>query len=124
MKLEVTLRWLARCLSIALVALVIILAIGEGLPPLFGFSVEVIESWLLVLAVVGLLAAWRCEFWGAIASLVGLVGFYFTNFAASGFQRLPRYWLIPTLTVIPALFLMAWWRHRKTHQGQQAPHGA
>src|SRR5579871_1802396 len=112
MKIELTLRWVARSLSIALAALIAVLAIGEGLPPLFTVNIAALESWLLLLALVGLLAAWRCELWGAIAGLVGIGGFCFTDFAASGFRRFPGGWIFPMLALIPLIFLSAWWRHR------------
>lgn len=120
MKIELTLRSVARSLSIALATLIVILAVGEGLPPLFTMSVAALESWLLLLALVGLLAAWRSELWGGIAGLVGIGGFYFTDFAASGFRRFPGGWIFPILALVPVIFLSAWWRHRAMNQKKAA----
>jgi len=118
MKIELALRWIARCLSIALTTFIVILAIGEGLPPLFTLSVVALESWSLLLTLVGLVAAWRYELWGGIASLIGIGCFYFTDFAASDFRHLPGGWIFPTLALIPVVYLFAWWRHQAMGRGK------
>ena len=44
MKIELTLRWIARCLSMALAVLFVFFLFGEGMPPLFTFSAVALES--------------------------------------------------------------------------------
>jgi hypothetical protein len=119
MKVALTLRWVARGLSLALAGLLILLAVGEGGPPLFARSVAALETWFLLLAVFSSLAAWRYELGGGIAGLAAVAAFYFTDFAASSFRHWPGGWVFPTLAVVPLLYLLAWWRgravgHRKT----------
>ncbi len=108
MKIAATFRWLARGLSIVLAGLLFVFMVGEGPPPLFDLSVVSLESWLLLLAVLGCLAAWRYELAGAIISLLAIAGFYLTDFAASG--HFPRGWIFPALALIPLMYLLAWWR--------------
>jgi len=119
MKIETTLRWIARCTSVALATLIIILAIGErDLPPFFAFSPEALLSWLLLSGLVGSLAAWRYELWGGIAGLVGFGGFYFIIFASRGFRHFSGGWIFWAMMLIPVLYLLAWWRHRAMSEGK------
>lgn len=115
MKTELTLRWVARILSLFFAGLYAVFVIGEGLPPLFSPSMAALQSWFLVLTFLALLAGWRYELWGGIVGLCGIAGFYFTNFVASGFRQFPGGWVFPMIAIIPACYLMAqWWRSKRT----------
>lgn len=118
MKTALALRWTARALSLALVALVLTLAMGEGPPPMFSATMVALQCWLLVLTLAGMLAAWKYELGGALAGLAGIGGFYLADFAASGFRRLPGGWVFPMMALIPTLFFLAWWRQRSLRQAQ------
>ena len=112
MKIAIALRWVARGLSLTLAGLLVLLAVGEGGPPLFALSVAALESWFLLLAVLGSLAAWRYELGGGMTGLVAVAAFYFTDFAASGYRHFPGGWVFPALALTPLIFLLAWWRGR------------
>lgn len=65
-------RWTARIAGTVLVVLVMIIAIGEGLPNVFTQPWNVQIGFLaLALMLVGILAGWRWELFGGIGSLVG-----------------------------------------------------
>jgi len=70
------LRWMARILGVVLVALTVLIAIGEGLPnPLTQPFIIQIGFYALGLVLLGILLAWRWEFSGGMISLVGWVVF-------------------------------------------------
>lgn len=104
------LRWTARLLSVVLVALFCVFFLGEGHPPFFALSVQTMESSFLMLSLMGLLVAWRYEVFGGMLGMAGCVGFYLTDFAASGYHRLPGGWVFPLLFITPVLYLLAWRR--------------
>jgi hypothetical protein len=112
MTIALIIRWAARCLSAALVGLFIVFFVGEGPPPLFEFSRDALMSWLLLLTVLGFMAAWRYEFWGGIIGLAAIADFYLTDYVAGDFRHWPRGWLFPGLMIVPLLFLLAWWLRR------------
>jgi len=65
-------RWTARILGSLLVLMIVILAIGEGMPNPFTQLLSVQLGFLaLALITVGILGAWRWELAGGTLSLVG-----------------------------------------------------
>jgi hypothetical protein len=66
-------RWTARILSALLIAALVSIAIGEGMPnPLTQPPMVQLGFAGVALIVLGFLAAWRWELAGGIASLVGV----------------------------------------------------
>ena len=66
-------RWVARIVSAFAVAVIVIIAIGEGMPNPFRQSVMVQVGFVgLAMIVMGFFAGWRWELAGGILSLVGI----------------------------------------------------
>ena len=65
-------RWTARILGILLLSLIVLLAIGEGMPNPLTQPLEVQVGFLaLGLLLIGILAGWRWELAGGLMSLAG-----------------------------------------------------
>ena len=65
-------RWTARILGTLLFSVVVLIAIGEGMPNPFTQPVGVQVGFLaLALVLVGILAGWRWELAGGLISLAG-----------------------------------------------------
>jgi hypothetical protein len=65
-------RWSARILGVLLLAVMVALAIGEGMPNVFTQPAKVqIGFTALGLLLLGILAGWRWELLGGIISLAG-----------------------------------------------------
>jgi hypothetical protein len=65
-------RWTARIVGMLLVVLVLMIAIGEGMPNPFTQPLAVQIGFLaLALIVMGIVAGWRWEFFGGILSTAG-----------------------------------------------------
>jgi hypothetical protein len=70
--LAIIFRWIARVIGIVLVGLVMLIAIGEGVPNLFTQPVVIQIGFLaLALILLGFLLAWRWEIVGGSMSLAG-----------------------------------------------------
>jgi hypothetical protein len=71
-RLATVLRWAARLLGCALVTLVAMIAIGEGMPnPLTQPPAVQVGFLAMALLLAGMLVAWRWELTGAVVSLGG-----------------------------------------------------
>jgi len=65
-------RWTARILGTLLVLMIVVIAIGEGMPNPFTQPITVQVGFLaLALVMIGILGAWRWELAGGTLSLVG-----------------------------------------------------
>jgi hypothetical protein len=65
-------RWTARIIGTLLVLIIVLFAVGEGMPNPFTQPVSVQVGFLaLALVVIGVLGAWRWELAGGTVSLVG-----------------------------------------------------
>jgi len=65
-------RWTARILGTLLVLIIVLIAIGEGMPNPFTQPISVQIGFLgLALVMIGILGGWRWELAGGILSLVG-----------------------------------------------------
>ena len=65
-------RWTARILGTLLVLLIVLIAVGEGMPNPFTQPLTVQVGFLaLALVMIGILGAWRWELTGGSISLVG-----------------------------------------------------
>lgn len=108
-------RWVARFSSLMIVALVVVLFIGEGgFNPLALSVEEGLEMILLAMAIIGLLLGWLWETAGGFVVVLSVVGFYGVERVMSG--RFPRGWALLAVAVPGILFLLAAksdsWRHR------------
>ncbi len=97
------LRWTARLLSLALVAVVLLLALGEDFDPRRLSAAETAMAAGLTLACAGLLAGWRRPRAGGAATLAGLALFVGAGVVARG--RPPGSWLPAAKAAAAALFL-------------------
>jgi len=92
-------RWTARILAAAVLALFVMFAVGEGLPPL---------SWqfaALLTVLVGCVLAWFCDLSAGALIVLGTAAFYAINFANSG--KFPGGWVFPLLFVPGVLLLLS-----------------
>ena len=65
-------RWTARIIGTVLVLMIVLLAIGEGIPKPFTQPISVQIGFLaLALVMIGILGGWRWELAGGTISLVG-----------------------------------------------------
>ena len=65
-------RWTARIIGTVLVLMIVLLAIGEGMPNPFTQPISVQVGFLaLALVMIGILGGWRWELAGGTLSLVG-----------------------------------------------------
>lgn len=108
-------RWVARFSSLMIVALVVVLFIGEGgFNPLALSVEEGLEMILLAMAIIGLLLGWLWETAGGFVVVLSVAGFYGVERVMSG--RFPRGWALLAVAVPGILFLLAAksdsWRHR------------
>lgn len=70
-------RWTARIFGALLVVLILVIAIGEGVPNPFTQPLIVQIGFLaLALIVTGILTGWRWELWGGVLSLAGWCLFF------------------------------------------------
>lgn len=103
--LLLTLQWSARMLSLAGLAGVIVILIGErGFNPL---AMTFQESSLMALfwvAMIGLLVAWRWEIAGGALNVGGIVLFYAAHWAFTA--SFPRGWAFLCLALPGVLFLI------------------
>ena len=65
-------RWSARIIGALLCLLILVMAVGDGMPNPFTQPVRLQVGFLaLALILAGIVAGWRWEFWGGIVSLSG-----------------------------------------------------
>jgi hypothetical protein len=100
------LRWSARITGLLLVALVLLIAAGEGVfNPLKAPAPVQVESVALILILVGFLVGWRSERLGALLALVGFAVFTATELAVNG---KPPGGAIPLMAVPGILYLASY----------------
>jgi len=104
-------RWIARLLAVASALFVLVFARGEPSSARALTAREIILLGLLILALVGNLAAWRWELPGAAIALISALAFTGIELAQRG--RLPGPWILGVMAV-PAVFYACSWllRHR------------
>ncbi len=97
-------RWSARITGLLLVCMVVIFAIGEGLPKLFPQPPSVVTEFIaMFLMLVGFLAGWRWEVAGGFLAISGFAIFSVTEMIASG--KPPHGALL--LFVVPGVLYLA-----------------
>ena len=96
----IILRWTARGLSLVLAGFVLLMMAGERqFPPFFHLTMVSLSLWLLFIAVLSPLAAWRYELPASIVSLLAFAGFYSII--------LPCGWIFFSFTLAPWMFIFA-----------------
>jgi len=108
-------RWIARVIGIVLVGLMLILAIGEGVPNLFTQPFLIQLGFLaLALVVSGILLAWRWEFLGGIMSLAGWVLFILAERVHWQHSLFFILLVVPSLLFLGSSFLCRYYEKHKS----------
>ena len=107
-RIVIVVRWAGRILSVLLLGLVVVLAIGEAKPEHLR---EMVLGNALFTILLGLVIAWKWEGLGSLLILGGFTVFAIVNGSSRTFS--PFNLLLPSL-VAGLLFLFCWWRTRKT----------
>ena len=119
---EVGVRWIARLSALLLVSLVVVIALGEGVPNVQTLPGSVQLQFLaLAIMVCGFAAGWRWEVVGGCVALLGFALFCGVELAVNGV--LPGGALF--LFCIPALLLLAsrWFARHDAPRGNGAQPG-
>mgnify|MGYP000876044226 CR=1 FL=1 len=107
-RITTAIRWTARTIGIALLALIAAFAIGEGVPnPLRGSSSEKLCHVAMLAMLVGQIVAWRREGIGGLVILGG-----FTLFAVVN-HGVPLNIVFGPWLLTGVLYLVCWWREPK-----------
>ena len=100
-------RSIARMVSFALLILVVMVIVGEGLPDARAFSRgEIVSAITFVVMIAGLGVGWWRELAGAILILGGFLAFMASEYAASGDMGMGRIFML--FPFAGALFLLYW----------------
>ena len=100
-----TIRFLAHLLSVLLIFVVVLLALGETFPGTSNaISREVLLTISLLIMLVGLFAAWKWEGIGGSLIILGFLLFLILNSVFSDFLKLGFFFLLFPLTGILFLF--------------------
>jgi hypothetical protein len=75
-RLEAGLRWTARLLAAALVALVLVIFVGEGFNPLNLKPTETIQMTFFLTTCVGMVLVWRWPVLGGVLAMAGILCFF------------------------------------------------
>jgi hypothetical protein len=101
-------RWTARTIGIALLGLIAVFAIGEGVPnPLVLSLRENLLSVVLLTMIVGQILAWKWEGLGSLLILGGFALFAIVN------HGVPLNVVFGPWLVTGLLYLICWWRKLK-----------
>jgi len=105
-------RSIARMVSFALLILVVMVIIGEGLPDVRTFSRwEIVSGMMFVIMLAGLIVGWWRELFGAILILGGFLAFLASEYAASGDMGMGGIFML--FPFAGALFFLYWLLTRK-----------
>jgi hypothetical protein len=113
--LEAGLRWAARVLAALLVALVLVVLVGEGFHPLRLKGLEPVQMALFWTACVGMVLAWRWPVIGGGLSLGGMTLFFVVELAVTG--GLPRALFLYLMLLPGILFLVGGFIRRRLSSG-------
>lgn len=115
-------RWIARLLSLALVALLVLIAVGESwnspIPWTRLGPLELAMFASLGMALFGLLMAWRWERTGALMNIIGTTLFTLPIIAKEGFP-FRFFWIEAALAGFGLAFLLCWWSDRLRKSSSQ-----
>jgi len=105
-------RSIARMVSFALLILVVMVIVGEGLPDVRAFSRgEIVSAIAFVAMIAGLGVGWWRELAGAILIIGGFFGFMASEYAGSGDMGMGGIFMLFPFS--GALFLLYWLLTRK-----------
>lgn len=112
----IAIRWTARILSLPLVALLVIIGVGESwASPIPWTRLSPLELGMfaaLGLALFGLLAAWRWELAGALMNIGGPTLFTLGIIAKKGLH-FRFFWIEAALASFGLMFLFCWFSDRQ-----------
>ena len=102
-------RWVAKTLTVLLFVLLAIILVAEGTRPWVKLTTMPFDEFLmffsLVVALAGLLLAWKWEGFGGMLTLAGLLAFSIVDYSFSGKIT----WNIWIIGIPAVLFLLNWW---------------
>ena len=100
-------RSIARMVSFALLVLVIMVIVGEGLPDLRTFSRwEIVSAITFVIMLAGLIVGWWRELAGAVLIIGGFLAFLASEYAVSGDMGMSGIFML--FPFAGALFFFYW----------------
>jgi hypothetical protein len=106
--LELGVRWTARLLAAALLAVILLIFIGEGFNPFRLTKTEAIQMTFFFSTCIGMAIAWRWPLIGGAISTAGILLFFAVEFALTGWfpQGLFFYlMLLPGILFLSSAFL-------------------
>jgi len=108
------LRWLTRILGILLIFVIVLFAVGEGLPnPLALTANEQLGLVALIIMLAGLILAWKFEGMGGLLVIIGYIFFCIIE------RQILRQGVFFIFPVVGLSFLLCWRRTRKAKTKQQ-----
>ena len=108
------LRWLTRILGILLIFVIVLFAVGEGLPnPLALAANEQLGLVALIIMLAGLILAWKFEGMGGLLVIIGYIFFCIIE------RQILRQGVFFIFPVVGLSFLLCWRRTRKAKTKQQ-----
>jgi len=108
------LRWLTRILGILLIFVIVLFAVGEGLPNPLALTVnEQLGFVALIIMLAGLILAWKFEGMGGLLVIIGYIFFCIIE------RQILRQGVFFIFPVVGLSFLLCWWRTRKAKTKQQ-----
>lgn len=115
--LTVSVRWMARVTGLLLIGMVMLFAIGEGIPSLTGHPPAVqVELIAMGLMLVGFALGWHWEAAGGGLALGGFLTFCGAELVTNG--KLPG-GAIPLLVIPGVLFLISYWLKSQAKDAQE-----
>ena len=108
--------WAAKILGVFVLALVVTLAIGEGMPnPLRLSPAELLAMAAFIVMLIGILAAWRWEGLGSALILGGFASFWVINFLKTRHVRLTTAFTL--FLLLGLLHGFHWWQSKAPESG-------
>jgi hypothetical protein len=106
--LELGVHWTARLLTAALLAVILLIFIGEGFNPLKLTKTEAVQMTFFFTACIGVVVAWRWALIGAAISTAGILLFIAVEFALTGWFPKGLFFylmLLPGILFLSSAFL-------------------
>ncbi|MCB0729462.1 MAG: hypothetical protein KDC52_01120 [Ignavibacteriae bacterium] len=106
------LRYIAHLFSILLIFVVLLLALGENFKSIEKLTLQellLISSFIIMF--VGLLSAWKWEFFGGLLIIIGFAMFYIVNSLYAKNLNLGFFFVLFPLTGL--IFIFCCWREKR-----------
>jgi hypothetical protein len=112
-KINSIIRWTARILSVVSICVVLLFMVGEG----FDYTRVKPNEWVLFVFFpfgisIGMLLSWWREGIGGMITVGSFLMFYVAHFVTAG--MFPHGWAFLVFTIPGFLFLLSWYRTRKS----------